>query len=34
VVPAALYFGNQSVSSASAPIASTARTSIASTARP
>jgi hypothetical protein len=36
VVPAALYFGNQSVSSgsASSTIASTARSTVASTARP
>ena len=34
VVPAALYFGNQSVSSVSGPAASGARSTIASTARP
>jgi hypothetical protein len=36
VVPAALYFGNQSAASASTPgtIASAARSTIASTARP
>ena len=36
VVPTALYFGNQSAASTSVPptIASTARTTIASTARP
>ena len=34
VVPAALYFGNQSVASTSGPAASSARSTIASTARP